>query len=192
MSGQPPGVSTYYPRYGTVQSLIWFALFYLVAARATDAFVETLQAVDPSTDPSVVKLGMAVSLWVVLIAVIAGELLRHAHDNPERFVARQVLVEFTEQHRPTLREHVGWLLAAVAGGAVVFMAGDRFFGTLDDALLVGGRLADQGALEPFSPVNLGWGVAFLAGFALVAHAADRVVVGSVREVIYRYHRRCVG
>lgn len=192
MAGRPPGVSTYYPRYGTVRSLLWFGLFYLAVGRATGAVVETLRAVDPSADPALVRLGMAASLWIVLAAVAVGELRRQARGNPEEFLARQVLVEFADQHRPAAREHVGWLLAALAGGAVARLARERFFGALDDALLVGRRLAEQGTLGPFSRMNLAWGVAFLAGFALVAHAADRVVVGGAREAIYRYYRRRVG
>lgn len=191
MTGRPPGVSTYYPRYGTVRSLLWFGLLYLAVARATGAAVETLRAVVPAVDPSLVRLGAAAALWVALGLVAAAELRRQARGNPERFVARQVLVAFAEQHRPTPREHAGWLLAAAAGGAVALVARERFFGALDDALLVGGRLAERGALGPFSPANLAWGVAFLAGFALVAHGVDRVVVGGSREAIYRYYRRRV-
>lgn len=189
MAERPPGVSTYYPRYGTVRSLLLFGLLYLVVGHVTGAFVDTLASVAPSVDPGPARLGMAVILWVAFAGVVIGELHRQARGNPEQFVAREVLVEFADHHRPTSREHAGWLLMSLVGATSAFLARERFFGALDDALLVGERLAVRDSLGSFSPVTLAWSVAFLLGFGLLAYATDRVVIGTTREALYRYHRR---
>lgn len=185
---RPPGVEVYYPRYGTVRSLLLFALFYLVVAHATTALVETLRVVAPGVEPSFLRFAMAGTLWLGLGLVVVREVRRQTRDNPESFIARQVLVKFLDQHRPTWRGHVGWLVAAAVGAAVVRRGWTRFFSTLDDALLVGKRFAEQGTLVEFSPLNLAWGVAFLLGFALLAFAVDRFLTGLVRELLYRYYR----
>lgn len=188
MASQAPGVGTYYPRYGTVRSVLVFGLFYLVVAHATAALVETLRIVAPAVDPSPLRVILAATLWLVLGLVVVAELHRQTRDNPESFVARQVMVAFLDQHRPTRRGHVGWLLGAFAGAVVVHRGWRRFFATLDDALLVGARLAEAGTLGQFSTVNLAWGVGFVLGFALLAVAVDRVLIGILRELVYQFHR----
>lgn len=178
----------YYPRYGTVRSLVLFALFYLVIAHATTAFVETLRTVAPGVESTPLGVVMAGVLWLVLGLVVPLEARRQTRGNPEMFVARQVLVKFLDQHRPTWLEHLGWLLGAVVGAAVVRVGWTRFFSTLENALLVGKRLAERGELGQFSIANLAWGVGFVLGFVLLAVAADRFLTGLVRELLYRYHR----
>lgn len=187
MGMRPPGVEVYYPRYGTVRSLVLFALFYLVIAHATTAFVETLRTVAPGVESTPLSVVMAGVLWIVLGLVVALEARRQTRGNPETFVARQVLVKFLEQHRPTWREHLGWLLGAVVGVAVVRVGWTRFFSTLENALLVGKRLAERGDFGQFSIANLAWGVGFVLGFVLLAVAADRFLTGLAREILYQYH-----
>lgn len=192
MGMRPPGVEVYYPRYGTVRSLVLFALFYLVIAHATTAIVETLRTVAPGVESTPLSVVMAGVLWLVLGVIVGLEVRRQIRDNPETFVARQVLVKFLEQHRPTVRGHLGWLLGAVVGVAVVRVGWTRFFSTLENALLVGKRLAERGDLGQFSVANLAWGVGFVLGFVLLAVAADRFLTGLARELLYQYHRENEG
>lgn len=192
MGRRPPGVEVQYPRYGTVRSVLLFVMFYLLVAHATTALVETLRAVAPGVSSTPLNLVMAASLWLVLGLLVLHEVRRQTRDNPEMFVARQVLVKFLDQHRPSLREHVGWFVGALAGAAVVYRGWSRFFPTLDDALLVGKRLAEQGSPGQFSTTNVAWGVGFVLGFVLLAVAVDRFLIGLSRELLYQYYRESGG
>lgn len=192
MGMRPPGVEVYYPRYGTVRSLLLFVLFYLLIANATAAIVETFGTVAPDVESTHLGLVMAGVLWLVLGLVVTLEARRQTRGNPETFVARQVLVKFLDQHRPTWLEHLGWLLGAVVGAAVVRVGWTRFFSTLENALLVGKRLAERGELGQFSIANLAWGVGFVLGFVLLAVAADRFLIGLSRELLYQYYRESRG
>lgn len=178
-----------YPAYGTVRTLLGYALLALVVGHATEAFVETLRVVAPGVDSTLLSTAMAAVLWVALGLVLLAELRRQADSRSPTFVASEEVVAFLDQRRLSAREWALWAVATLVGGAAVWAARDIFFATLDDALLVGRRLAETGEIGHFSPVNLALGVAFLVGFALLAAGLDRLLVGAAREV---QHRRATG
>lgn len=174
-----PRADVWIPRYGTVRTALGFGLLYVVVGHATDAIIETIAVVAPAVSPALLGSAMAGVLWVALAALLGVEYRRQTAAFPS-FASTGERHAFLRQHAPTPRRLAVWLALVLVGATVGYVTAPTFFATLDDALLVGRRLAEQGVLGSFSLANLAFGVAFMGGFAAVAYAADRVLVGLAR------------
>lgn len=176
-----PEVTAWVPRYGTVRSLVLFALLAVVVWRAEDALRETLSTafgVSGATAWTVTR----VALGALLVAVLAVEYRRQTR-SVTSFVAGDVREKFLEGQVPARALFAAYVALLAGGGYVALFARDVFFARLDNALLVVRRLVTTGDPGPFSLAALGYGVLFVLGAVAFAHAADRVLVAAARRVI---------
>lgn len=178
-----PNVTAWVPRYGTVRSLVLFALLAVVAWRAGPGLRETLSTA-LGIAPTTAGRAVAAVLWLALAVVLVAEYRRQTRPFP-RFLTPDVRAKFLEQRVPTRVLFAGYVLLLVGGGYVALFAREPFFARLDGALLVVRRLLATGAPGAFSVSALGYGVLFVAGAVAFAHAADRVLVAGARAVIAR-------
>lgn len=178
-----PSVSAWVPRYGTVRSLVLFALLVVVAWRADPDLRDTL-ATAAGITPATAGRALAVLLWCSLAAVLAVEYRRQTRPFPS-FLTPDVRAKFLEQRVPTRLLFAGYLVLLAAGGYVALFARGPFFARLDGALLVVRRVVTTGDPGAFSPSAVGYGVLFVCGAVAFAHAADRVLVAGARAVIAR-------
>lgn len=192
MTGPSAAFRVYAPEYGTVSAVVVYGLVVLVVASATDALTETLRAVAPEADPGLLELSMAATLWIVLALVVVGEARRQTADNPHEFLAREVVVSFLDGRRPSPARHLLAVATSAVGGAVTWLARERFLATLDGAFHVLTVLAETGSPGAFEPVNLAWGAGFVLGVAALGWGADRLLIGLLRELQYRRYRRLAG
>lgn len=172
------------PGYGTIRSLLLFALLVLVVDRATDAVVGTLRSVAPTVDPGLLTTALAAVLWVALAWVAVGEVTRQRRAT-FRVEGTEAAVDLLDDRRPDRR---GWGLAAgaaLAGAVAAVLTRKPFLAVLDAVLFAGRRLAETGSIDGFSPTNLALGAVFLGGVLAVAWGLDRLVVGLVRDLQYR-------
>jgi hypothetical protein len=182
-------LAVFYPQYGPVRSLLGVGLLYVVVERATRALVATLAAVAPAVPADAIRLAMALSLWLVLALVVLAEGRRQVAGNPRSFIAKEVLVKFLDQHRPTPKWHALALGAALVGGWAMWVGWARFVDSLDGILRIGLFLYRSGNLGSFDPLNLVYGVAFLVGFGLLSWGIDRLAIGGAREALLISYRR---
>lgn len=178
-----PSVTAWVPRYGTVRSLVLFALVAVVVWRAGPDLRETLSTA-LGTSPTTAGRTVAALLWLLLAAVLALEYRRQTRPFP-RFLTPDVRAKFLEQRVPTRVLFAGYVGLLVVGGYVALFARATFFARLDGALLVVRRLLATGDPGAFSLSALGYGVLFVVGAVGFAHAADRVLVAGARAVIAR-------
>lgn len=182
----------YAPEYGPVRRLLEYVLFYVVVDRLTGLLVVLLEGVPPlASHAPTVQFASAVALVVVLVVVVLWEARRQYVANPVEATDLQAL-------RPSPRR------LAVAGGALAVGAGIvavgwetvvAFTGDPEVLLTVTRELmtavaAASGPVETSVAVlgtDLGVLAAFTVGFVLLAYGVDRVLIGLVREVLYRRH-----
>lgn len=176
-----PSLSAWVPRYGTVRSLVGFALLVVVVWRADAALRETLTTA-LGVDEATASACILVVVGLGLVAVLGVEYRRQTKPRP-KFFTPDVRAKYVEQRVPTRALFTGYVLLLVGGGYVALFARDVFFARLDNALLVVRRLLTSGDPGAFSLSALGYGVLFVVGAVAFAHAADRVLVAGLRKLI---------
>lgn len=175
-------VSAWVPRYGTVRSLVIVGLLALVVSRADPALRETLAAAGVSA--AVAGRAVAAGLWLLVGLTVVVEYRRQTSQFPS-FLTPDVRTHFLRQRVPTQALFAAYVALLVAGGYVALFAREQFFAGLDGALLVVERLITTGGPGAFSFTSLAYGTLFVVGALAFAHAADRVVVASLRAAIAR-------
>lgn len=192
MVGPGRTIRVYAPAYGSVRTVVLFGLLVLIVERATAALVETLQTVAPAASAAPLKFALAAVLWVALALVMVAEFRRQSVDNPYEFQAREVALSFLDQRRLTPRSAGLAILLSASGITVAWLARPRFVATLDGAFHVMTALIETGSPGSFAVANLVWGTAFVAGVLALAWGLDRLLIGLVREMLYRRYRRRAG
>lgn len=176
------GVRTYDPEYGTLRTLLLVGALAAVAGTAAPA-VATAVGFPP------VEFALYGVAAVVVVATLLSEGRRQLETNPHEFAARDVVARYYEQQRPSSREHLVHLVVAVAGLAAVYRGAGPALSRQEGALLILERVAAEEPLPPIDPVNVAWGLVFVAGVVLAAAGVDRLLVGLYRELQYRRANR---
>lgn len=188
MAGSTRSLAVSLPEYGTVEAAVWLLLLVVVVARASVALVETVRVVWPAAPGIPLRAVPWLLLVVVVIGVTVQETRRQRASNPHTFFAREVRESFLQQHRLDARRALLAVAMTAAGAAVVYRARDGFQVALDGFLFLAKRFLAEGTLVTVSPVNAALGLGFLLGVGLLARGLDRLLVGGLREALYRRHR----
>ena len=173
-----------HPEYGPVEGLVGFGIFYLLVDRLTPALVSALSGPLPDLAPDTIRLGTAGLCWLVFGLTLLSIALTQLADNPRKFADSAARERFLDDHRPTesgLRLH---LVLMVFGGATAVLAWDTAVAVLESMFPI--VVAAGGPLPAvLSLGNAAILVAFFLGFAAYARGLDRLVVGGMREFLYR-------
>ncbi|MCT9096445.1 hypothetical protein [Haloarchaeobius sp. HME9146] len=170
------------PTDGPVAAGLWLVLFYFVVDRLSGPAVVAIQRWEPAVAADSVTTWLAVLLWLVVGAVVVKQLVRQVTANPRSFDSPTERLAFLDRDRPTQTAYV-FYTATVLVGLVVAAAVWPAVGTLLDRLFAMVLERQDGAtFDVQSAALLG---AFFVGFAVAARAADRLVVGGCRDLLYR-------
>jgi hypothetical protein len=173
-----------YPEYGAIDSLVGFAMFYLVLDTLSPTLVDALATVLPSVAPDAIGTGLALLLWLVAGVTALAIVVPQVQANPHRFETRRERDAFLDANRPSATQYQFWLALLALGGAVSVLAWQTFIDVLG-ALLPFVIELDGALPSTLSPANLAVFVLFVVGFAAYSRGLDRLVVGVLRDLLYR-------
>ena len=173
-----------YPEYGPIDSIVGFAIFYLLVDALTPTFVDALALVLPDVATSTLTTGTALALWLVAGITALTVVLPQVAANPRRFDSRDERDAFLDANRPSEMQYKVNLTLLVLGGATAFLAWrtvlDVFRGMLPVVVELGGEIPPV-----LTAGNVAIFVVFVVGVAAYARGLDRLVIGGVREFLYR-------
>lgn len=177
-SGADDGRAIRFPAYGPIDAALGYGLFYVVVDSATPAIVDVLTEALPEASPSLVGLGLAITLWGVLAVTVLEHLRR-------QLAALGVLTHAAVRPRRPARLHtslirlVGHLIAAVVAGFVAAWTFDTALETIVSLIPVVAALE----VEALVPVEIAVLIVFFVSFGIAARSVDRLTIGSVRAVL---------
>jgi hypothetical protein len=125
---------------------------------------------------------LAVLLWLIAGAALISQVARQVAANPRSFESRAERTEFLESNRPTEGSYVFYGAAVLVGLVIAAAVWPSFTSLLDRAFAM---ILERDQAVTFSVVDAGLLVAFFVGYAVVARSADRLVVGAIRNGLYR-------
>jgi hypothetical protein len=166
-----------FPAYGPVDAALGYWLFYVVVDRATPTVLDVFNDRVPDVSPSLVALGLAGLLWLVLGLTVLDQAKR-------QYVA---LTDRSDSSRPWMPTNlvpatywvlVYGLLAALAGSTAVatFGAGVDATVTLIESVMT----LEVGEILLLDVVTL---VVFYLAFAVATYCLDRLTIRTLREIL---------
>jgi hypothetical protein len=167
------------PAYGPVEAFLGFVLFLLVGERATPVVVSVVTDALPGVSPSAVGFGLAAFAWVVLAATVVDQATRQlaalgvGPREAKRRADRTAGI-------PSEPRALGYLAAALLGGAVAVLTFERGVGTAVASIPAVARLDPAG----IAAADVAVVVAFFLSFWLATRAVDRLVVGGFRALLW--------
>ena len=175
-----------YPEYGPVEALVGFGVFFLIVEWMTPALVDTLAGPFPDLVPEPLTTVTAVLLWVVLGVTVLSIVLTLLTPNPREFGDRSERDAFLDANRPSDREYRFNLVLMVLGGATAVLAWPTFIEVLRETFPM---VVELGGPVPtvWTLGNVAIFVVFVLGVAAYTRGLDRLVIGGMREFLYRYH-----
>jgi hypothetical protein len=175
-----------YPEYGPVEALVGFGVFALIVEWLTPALVAALAGPVPDLVPEPLTTVTAVLLWVALGATVAAIVLPLLDANPRTFDDRRERDAFLDENRPSDRDYRVNLALMVLGGATAVLAWPTFVAVLRETVPV---VVALGGPVPtaWTPGNVAIFAVFVLGVAAYSRGLDRLLVGGMREFLYRYH-----
>lgn len=180
-------VRVVYPEYGPVEAVLGLVVFYLVADTATPILVEALAEALPDLVPEPFTTLAAVSLWLLSGLVVVATALDQWRANPRTFESREKRDRFLDDSRLEEWRYYANAGLVVVGGAVAVLSWDTFRVVLG-RMVVTVVEVDATSLSGTSVGDVAVFVAFFFGASAVTRGIDSVVVGSLREFAYRWHR----
>lgn len=177
----------YFPAYGPIEAVVGIGLFSLIVDRVTPTLVTKLAEPLPDLVPEPLTTFIALLLWLVLGATVVGVALTQFRENPREFTTPENRDEFLALNRPSDWEYYRNGAITLLGGAVAFLTWNTFISVLQDIIVV--VIESDGTIEAtVTLTDIAVFIIFLVGFASYARGLDRLVVGGVRDLIYRnYH-----
>ena len=166
-----------FPAYGPIESVLGYVLFYVLIDRVTPAIVMVFSETVLDLSPSVVRFGLAIALWFVLVVTSIDQTRRQlaalgvgTYDGELRVWSRVT---------PSSLRTAGYLLALIAGAVVAVITFDRAV----DALLTLIPLVAAVDVVAFDLVELFVMVVFFVAYSVAAHSLDRLIIGGIRVLI---------
>lgn len=173
-----------YPAYGPVESLVGFGLFYLLVDRLTPVVADALAGPVPALVPEPFATLVALLLWLVFGLTVGTTVLAQVRANPPTFGSANERDAFLDANRPSERDYRFNLALLVLGGSTAVLAWPTMLEVLRGLLPVVVTL--DGTVPAVLTVgNVAVLVVFFLGFAAYARGLDRLVVGGMREFLYR-------
>jgi hypothetical protein len=177
----------YYPAYGPIEAVVGVGLFYLIVDRVTPTLVAGLDGPLPDLVPEPLTTFMAFLLWVVLGATVTGVVLTQLRENPREFTTPAECDEFLASNQPSAWEYSRNGAMALLGGAIALLTWNTFIFVLRSITVV--VVEPGGAVEATVAVtDVAVFVVFLVGFAACVRGLDRLVVGGLRDLVYRNYQ----
>lgn len=173
-----------YPEYGAIDSLVGFAIFYLILDTLSPTLVDALATALPSVAPDTIGTGLALLLWLVAGVTALAIVVPQVQANPRRFETRHERDAFLDANRPSATQYRFALALVVLGGIVSVLAWQTFLDVLG-ALLPFVIELDGTLPSTLSPATVAVFVLFVVGFAAYSRGLDRLVIGVVRDLLYR-------
>ncbi|WP_435360294.1 hypothetical protein [Haloarchaeobius sp. DFWS5] len=170
------------PADGFVESGLWLVLAYVVAGYLRGPAVVAAQRWQPAIAPDSVTTWLAVLLWLVAGGVVVQAVRRQLSANPQSFPTAKARLDALDDRRPTPATVVFLAVAGLVGlvlGAAAWPAVDSL---LERALAV---VLVRDETVAFTALDAATLCVFAVGFAVVARALDRLVVGAVCQHIAR-------
>lgn len=164
------------PAYGPIDAVLGFVAFYVFVDRATPTVVDVLAVAVPAASPSLVRLGLAATLWFVLAVTLLDRARRQL---AALGVGSRDDVGRAERSRaaPTRLQFAGYLVVLLLGGVVAAWTFEPAVRT-GIALIRTVATLDVAAFDPLGFVTM---VVFFVAFAGATRALDRLVVGGIRR-----------
>lgn len=187
-SGSSGSHRAYASAYGSVEVIVVYVLFYLIVDLATPVIVEELAGPFPDQVPEPVTTYAAVALWLFLGLVLFAAVRTQVAENPRVFDDADEREAFLDEHRPTRETYLLSGALVVVGGVAAILTWDVFVAVLEDVLSV--LVVELDGDRPALPdaANVAFFVSFVIAVAAIARGLDRLVVGGVRELLYRRYR----
>ena len=175
-----------YPEYGPLEALIGFGVFYLILDYMMPTLVDTLAGPFPDLVPDPLATGTAMLLWLFLGVIVAATVLDFLDKNPREFEDRSERDTYLDENRPSDRHFQHNLALMFLGGATAVLSWSTAIEVLREMFPV---VVELGGLVPpgSSLVDGAVFVVFFIGVAAYARGLDRLVIGGMREFLYRYH-----
>lgn len=171
------GAGLRFPAYGPVDAALGYVLFYVVVDRATPAIVDVLAETLPDASPSLVRLGLAATLWVVLAVTALGQLRRQLA--ALGVGTRGARSRRASRSRPSLLGLVGNLAVALVAGLVAALT----FASALETVVALIRLLARLEIDALVPAKIAVMIVFFVAFGIAARSADKLVIGSIRAVL---------
>lgn len=173
--GEPSRGTGSFPAFGPVEAVLSYVLFYVLVDRVTPSVLAVAADV-AALPPSLVGLGLAGLLWLVLLVNLLEQTRRQL-----------AALDGVEVREPTLglqsalsgRDGTAAALALIVLGGVV--AALSFEAAVDFlvALIRLGTATDFAALSPSGALLV---VVFFVGYGVAARALDYLLVAAVRRI----------
>lgn len=176
--------SLLYPEYGALDSLVGFAMFSLILETISPTLVDALATALPSVAPDAIGTGLALLLWLVAFVTALAIVVPQVRANPRRFETRRERDAFLDAKRPSTTQYTVWLAFLALGGTVSYLAWQTFIDVLS-AMLPFVIELDGTLPSTVSLANVTVFVLFLVGFAAYSRGLDRLVIGVLRDLLYR-------
>ncbi|GAB6862853.1 hypothetical protein ACFR97_16610 [Haloplanus litoreus] len=167
-----------FPAYGPIEASLGYLLFYILVDRVTPTVVTVFSDTVLDLSPSFVRFGLATALWFMLVVIVI--------DQARRQLAALGVVTYDDfqlriwsRVTPSSLRTVGYLVALVAGTAIVVITFDRAV----EALLTLIPVVATVDVVAFDLVELFVMVVFFVVYSIAAHSLDRLVIGGIRVLV---------
>ncbi|WP_254764856.1 hypothetical protein [Natrinema marinum] len=167
-----------FPAYGPIDAALGYGLFYLVVDRATPTIVAVFTEVLPDVSPSLIGLGLAMLLWVVLLVTVLDQLRRqlaalgivtHAAVRPRR----------SGRSRPSVGRLLLSLAVATVGGLIAAWTYDPALEAVVSLI----RVVEVADIDVLVPTEVGLLLVFFVSFEIAARSVDKLVIGGLRALL---------
>ena len=163
-----------FPADGPIEGALGYLLFYVLVARATPTVVDVVTDALPGVSASLVGTALAALLWFVLATTLL--------DHGRRQLAALGVVgsdAWRRSRRLSGRAALTHLAVVLVGGTAAWLTVDRALATAVALIPVVARLDARG----FPVADVVVLVVFFVAFGVATHSLDRLVLGSVRNLL---------
>jgi len=179
-------VQLLYPQYGPVEALVGVGVFYAIVDRMTPVLVEALEGVLPTLVPDPFTTLLAMFLWAIALLTLGSQVYAQLRPNPLTFESRADRQAYLDRKRPTDGEYTFNLVLLTLGAIIALLAWNGAIGFLEDVIPVVVEL-DGEVPAAMTVENAFVLAAFFVGLAAYTRGLDRLVIGGMRELLYRLY-----
>ncbi|ACV10311.1 hypothetical protein Huta_0122 [Halorhabdus utahensis DSM 12940] len=179
-------VQLLYPQYGPVEALVGVGVFYVIVDRMTPVLVEALEGAVPTLVPDPFTTLVAMFLWAIALLTLGSQVYAQLRPNPLTFESRADREAYLDRKRPTDSEYTINLVLLILGATIALLAWNGAIGFLEDVIPVVVEL-DGEMPAAMTIENALVFAAFFVGLAAYTRGLDRLVIGGMRESLYRLY-----
>ncbi|MFC6992025.1 hypothetical protein ACFQH3_09830 [Haladaptatus sp. GCM10025707] len=174
-----------YPERGFVVVALLLLLGYVLVNHTTGPLSRTLHPTYPSLFPEPVHTLALFVLAFTSIMALVGEGYRQYKANPRIFMSREEVRAFHSHERFDEQQYRNTLAMLVVVALVVVLGWSKFIVSYAGTVRVVAQFHVTGTIGAINPLNVGWGIVFLAGFFTFAIGLDWLVVALWRDLRFK-------